>query len=140
MISIEIASFIATEELVKIIEHLQQNYIQIDFNPELSKKNFYVCCDKKNDKYESDKIIIRFVSDYERTHPKIPTNLKEYYNQGGGEKLAEQLVNYDKSAWKCEIFNPLKNGGKLEYGVSLNEKNFNVEEINKLFEWYLLQH
>lgn len=138
MISIENASHIATDELVKIIEQLKQKYISIDFNPELSKKNFYICCDKNIAKYESNKIIIRFVPDFERTHPKIPMNLKEYYDQGGSEKLAEKLVNLDKSAWKCEIFNPLQNGGKLEYGISLNDKNFNFKEINKIFEKYLL--
>ncbi|QDO94667.1 hypothetical protein FNB79_12090 [Formosa sediminum] len=140
MITLENASDLAYSEFDKIYPIIETKFHNIDFDNTKKRREFYVKCDfNKNSESELNDIIIRFIPDFERRNPKVPKDLKEYYNQGGGEKLMEKLSDSDKNAWKCEVFSNLSNGKKLEYGIGINEKNFSKEKVIELFSNYLIK-
>jgi hypothetical protein len=139
MTTLKDASQIANLEIDKILQKLKAKFYNIDYDSK-SAESFYIKCDyNQNSKSEINDIIIRFIPDDQRQNPKTPKNLKEYYNQGGGEKLIEKLKNSDKNAWKCEIFSNLSKGKKMEYGININENNFTKEEVFELFNRYLTE-
>lgn len=138
MISLKDASQIAVIEIAKILDLVKMKFETIEYDPIISKDSFCIKCNLKAPNKEVRDIIIRFLPDYERRNPKIPKNLKEYFDGGGGGKSEEKLNNSDDIAWKCQVVSNLTNGQKLEYGIALNEKNFSNKLILSLFDRFLL--
>jgi hypothetical protein len=134
IITLESASEIANIELENILKSNQLKYSKIDFD---NKNSFYLKC--SNTDLEKDNLTIGFIPDMERRKPKIPKNIKEYAEQGGGDKLYAKLKASNPEAWKCIVFSEINTAQKLEYGVSLNETNFSSEKIVDLFKQYLLK-
>lgn len=133
IIKLEKASEIAISELKRFLENNKIKYSKIDYS---ENDTFYLKCSKTEPKEEN--LTIRFVIDNDRRNPKVPKNLKEYYEQGGTNSLQEKLKRKNPDAWKGEVFSKINTFQKLEYGINLNESNFSQEEILKLFKNYLL--
>jgi len=139
MVTLKNASQKAAAEIEQILHLIEPKFESIDYDNFKIKESFYIKCNLKEPLNEIKDIVIRFIPDFERQNPKLPKDLKEYYNQGGGEKLREKFNNSDENAWKCEVFSNLTNGKRLEYGIGINERNFSIEGVINLLNEYLIK-
>lgn len=140
MITLKDASKIAYIEFDKIYNLVAEKYESIDYDNSKNTEEFYVKCKlHKSPENQIIDVMIRFIPDYQKRNPKIPKNINEYYDQGGGKELEKKILNSNKEAWKCQVISSLINGKKLEYGVSINEKNFSNESINEIFSSYIVK-
>ncbi|AWG20840.1 hypothetical protein FFWV33_04420 [Flavobacterium faecale] len=136
IITLESAFEIARNEFKKFISENSIKYKKNDFS---EKGAFYLECSHNEEKHKTiDNINISFREDDERRKLNLPKNLSEYHKQGGGKELERKIIAINPEAWKCSIYSQLENFKKFEYGIELNESNFTVIEINKLFKNYLL--
>jgi hypothetical protein len=99
IITLESASEMANIELENILKSYQLKYSKFDFG---DKNSFYLKCSQAD--LKKDNLTIGFIPDMERRKPKVPKNLKEYTEQGGGDKLYAKLKAFNPEAWKCIVF------------------------------------
>ncbi|OXE98664.1 hypothetical protein BC749_10739 [Flavobacterium araucananum] len=132
IITLESASEIANIELKNILKSNQLKYSKNEFG---NINSFYLKCSQAD--LEKDNLTISFIPDMERRKPKIPRNIKQYSEQGGGDKLYEKLQASNPEAWKCIVFSEISTAKKIEYAVNLNESNFSSEAIAELLNSFL---
>jgi len=121
----------------KVIEEfiikLETKFLKVESN---KLDNFYsLKCYLTNSTY----LELRILEDTDRTKIKLPSSVKEYYSKGGSEKLMEDFNYYSKDAWKCEIKEHLENNKIMEYGIGVNEKNFDEKKLESLIDKYFLE-
>jgi hypothetical protein len=124
---------IANQVIESIKGNLDEKYLKVEIHNHI---NFLsLTCHLPN----SISMEFRILEDLERNRINLPNSVKEYHLKGGGKKLTDQIKQYNKDAWKCEVKKHLENNQTMEFGIGINEINYNKQSCIELLNKYFLE-